>query len=130
MGSSTDCRDHPRRLEETRLRNQVKVLHVIPAVAACYGGPSRVVLDTCKTLRNEGIEVEIATTNADGNLNLPIPDDSPTFVNGVPVYFFERQQPWDYKFSWGLTRWLKRNVASYDLLHIHAVFSYSTAVAA
>jgi glycosyltransferase involved in cell wall biosynthesis len=108
----------------------LKVLHVIPAVAACYGGPSRVVLDTCKTLRDEGIEAEIATTNADGNFNLPIPDDSPTFVNGVPVYFFERQQPWDYKFSWGLTRWLKRNVASYDLLHIHAVFSYPTAVAA
>jgi len=108
----------------------VKVLHVIPAVAACYGGPSRAVLDTCRTLRKEGIEAEIATTNADGNVNLPIPEDAPTLVDGVPVHFFERQRPWDYKFSWGLTRWLKRNVAGYDLLHLHAVFSYSTAVAA
>jgi glycosyltransferase involved in cell wall biosynthesis len=108
----------------------VKVLHVIPAIAACYGGPSRVVLDTCRTLRNEGIEAEIATTNADGDCNLPIPEDPPAMVEGVPVYFFERQRPWEYKFSWGLTRWLKRNVANYDLLHIHAVFSFSTTAAA
>src|SRR6266550_2170714 len=130
MGSSTDCGNRPRRVEETRSGNQLKVLHVIPAVAACYGGPSRVVLHTCKTLRNEGVEAEIATTNADGNFNLPIPKDSPTLVDGVPVYFFERQRPWDYKFSWNLTKWLKRNVPNYDLLHIHAVFSYSTAAAA
>lgn len=108
----------------------MKVLHVIPAIAACDGGPSRVVLDTCRALRSVGVEAEIATTNADGKHNLPIPNEVPATVEGVPVYFFERQYPWRYKFSWGLTRWLKANVARYDLLHIHAVFSYSTAAAA
>lgn len=108
----------------------MKVLHVIPAIASCYGGPSRVVLDTCKALRAEGVEAEIATTNANGGLNHPIPQTEPATVEGVPVYFFERQYPWRYKFSWGLTKWLKTNVDNYDLLHLHAVFSYSTTVAA
>ena len=108
----------------------VKVLHVIPALAACYGGPSKVVLDTCRALRSEGVLAEIATTNANGNTNSPVPLESPSFINTVPVHFFERQQPWSYKFSWPMTQWLKKNVVNYDLLHIHAVFSYSTTAAA
>jgi glycosyltransferase involved in cell wall biosynthesis len=108
----------------------LKVLHVIPAIASCYGGPSKVVLDSCKALRAEGVAAEIATTNANGVGNHPIPPAEPATVQGVPVYFFERQYPWRYKFSWDLTKWLKANVARYDLLHLHAVFSYSTSAAA
>lgn len=108
----------------------MKVLHVIPAIASCYGGPSKVVLDTCRALRGVGVDAEIATTNADGEGNIAIPKESPTLVEDVPVYFFERQYPWRYKFSWDLTKWLKANATRYDLLHIHAVFSYSTSAAA
>jgi glycosyltransferase involved in cell wall biosynthesis len=108
----------------------MRVLHVIPSIAARDGGPSKVVLDTCKALRSAGIEAEIATTNADGERNLPIPKEMPSLVDGVPVYFFRRQSRWRYKFSWDLTKWLKHNVANYDLLHLHALFSYSTAAAA
>lgn len=108
----------------------MKVLHVVPALAACYGGPSKVVLDTCRALRSEGVQAEIATTNANGDTNSPLPLESPSFLNTVPVHFFERQQPWRYAFSWPMTQWLKKNVANYDLLHIHAVFSYSTTAAA
>ncbi len=108
----------------------LKVLHVVPALAPCYGGPSKVVLDTCRALRSEGVNAEIATTNANGDTNSPLPLESPTFLKTVPVHFFERQQPWRYKFSWPMTQWLKKNVANYDLLHIHAIFSYSTTAAA
>ena len=108
----------------------MRVLHVIPSIAPCYGGPSRLVLDTCEALRNAGVDAEVATTNADESADLPIPDELPAMVQGVPVYFFARQNRWRYKFSWNLTNWLKRNVGQYDLLHIHALFSYSTAAAA
>jgi glycosyltransferase involved in cell wall biosynthesis len=108
----------------------MKVLHVIPAIASCYGGPSKVVLDTCRALRSEGIDAEIATTNADGEGNITIPGEAPAIVDGVPVFYFERQYGWRYKFSWDLTKWLKANVTTYDLLHLHAVFSYSTSAAA
>jgi glycosyltransferase involved in cell wall biosynthesis len=108
----------------------MRVLHVIPAIAACYGGPSKVVLDTCKALRSQGIDAEIATTNADENGDSELPVKLPVTVNGVPVHVFGRNGSWRYKLSLGLTRWLDRNVGNYDLLHIHAVFSYSTAAAA
>jgi glycosyltransferase involved in cell wall biosynthesis len=108
----------------------MKVLHVIPSIAACYGGPSKVVIDTCRALRNAGIDAEIATTNADENGDTPLPEALPATVKDVPVYFFARQHRWRYKFSWPLTKWLKRNVRQYDLLHIHGLFSYSTAAAA
>ena len=108
----------------------MKVLHVIPSIADCYGGPSKVILDTCRALREAGITAEIATTNADETGDSPIPGELPAMVNEVPVYFFARQNKWNYKFSWDLTKWLKRNVSEYDLLHLHALFSYSTSAAA
>lgn len=108
----------------------MKVLHVIPAIAACYGGPSKVVVDTCRALRDAGVEAEIATTNADEHGGLLLPAQQPANVAGVPVYLFRRNGTLRYKVSWGLTRWLDQHVRDYDLLHIHAVFSYSTAAAA
>ncbi|HYW73828.1 MAG TPA: glycosyltransferase [Pyrinomonadaceae bacterium] len=108
----------------------MRVLHVIPAIAACYGGPSKVVIDTCKALRQAGIEAEIATTNADETGDRPIPQQLPVSIETVPVYLFRRLGALRYKPSWPLTRWLEQNVQNYDLLHIHAVFSYSTAAAA
>jgi len=107
----------------------MRVLHVIPAIAMSYGGPSKAVFDTCRALRKAGIEAEIATTNADHNEDIDMPGEVPANVGGVPVYFFHRQMKWSYKPSWGLTRWLRQNIASYDLLHAHALFSYSTAAA-
>ena len=107
----------------------MRVLHVIPAIAESYGGPSKVVIDTCRALRNAGVNAEIATTNADHHENTEIPHEVPANVGGVPVYFFRRQMNWSYKPSWGLTRWLNQNVPSYDLIHAHALFSYSTAAA-
>src|SRR5436190_4675970 len=114
----------------SRPNHSMKVLHVIPSIADCYGGPSKVILDTCRALRAAGIAAEIATTNADEEDDSPIPDELPVIVNDVPVYFFARQNRWSYKFSWNLTRWLKQNVTQYNLLHLHALFSYSTTAAA
>ncbi|HMH44889.1 MAG TPA: glycosyltransferase [Pyrinomonadaceae bacterium] len=108
----------------------MRVLHVIPAIADCYGGPSKVVFDTCKALRDEGVDAEIATTNASEGGNLPMPASLPTILEDVPVYVFERRPEWRYKVSRDLTTWLNQNVGNYDLLHIHALFSYSTAAAA
>jgi glycosyltransferase involved in cell wall biosynthesis len=108
----------------------MRVLHVIPAIAKSYGGPSKVVIDTCRALRNAGVDAEIATTSADHHKDIEIPNEMPINIEGVPVYFFPRLMKWSYKPSWGLTRWLNQNIARYDLLHAHALFSYSTAAAA
>jgi hypothetical protein len=45
----------------------MRALHVIPAVAPRYGGPSASVLPMCAALaRRPGLRVEVAATDADG----------------------------------------------------------------
>jgi len=80
-----------------------------------------------------GIECEIATTNDDGagrhtNHPLGVPVTPAANERGKRWYF---QKNFDfYKCSWSLAGWLNRSTQNYDLLHIHALFSFSTIVAA
>jgi len=49
--------------------------------------------------------------------------------DGYSVICFRREfEP--YKVSFGLTRWLRENVAKFDLVHVHALFSFSSTMAA
>lgn len=108
----------------------MKVLHVIPAVAPRYGGPSHAVLEMCRELMRRGIEAEIATTNADTKNNLDTPLEKMVLYDGVPIYFFKRTLRGEYKFSWPMTRWLGRHLTDYHLLHIHSIFGYPSTLAA
>jgi len=108
----------------------VKILHVIPAVAVRYGGPSQAVKEMCHALMQRGVEIELATTNANLNSNLDVPLGEKILYREIPTFFFPRTLKTEYKFSWSLNRWLKKNVKNYDLLHIHSIFCYPTAVAA
>jgi glycosyltransferase involved in cell wall biosynthesis len=82
-----------------------------------------------RALRDAGVEAEVATTDDDGDARLPVPYGSPQDRGGVPHWFFPRQTRF-YKFSLPLTRWLAQNVARYDALHIHALFTYASMPAA
>ena len=108
----------------------MKVLHVIPAVAPSYGGPSQAVFEICQALMSQGVEAEIAATNANLNGTLDVPLNEKIQFQGVPTYFLDRTLKTEYKFSVPLTQWLKRNIPNYNLLHIHSVFCFPTTVAA
>lgn len=108
----------------------MKVLHVIPAVAPRYGGPSQAILELCAALAERGITAEIATTDADGPARLPVELGKPVTYQGVRCHFFRRDCNESFKFSRSLKRWLDENVAHYDLVHVHAVFSHATHAAA
>jgi glycosyltransferase involved in cell wall biosynthesis len=108
----------------------MKILHVIPAVAPCYGGPSQAVIEMCLALQHAGLDVELGTTDADGNGHLPVELDKPSLYHGVRTHFFHRDQSEAFKFSRSLQRWLDENVTRYDIVHIHAVFSHATYAAA
>ena len=104
----------------------MKVLHVIPSIASRYGGPSSAIRGMCGALSQAGIEVELATTDADG------PDASldPMEVKfDWPVHMFRSVRSEQWKYSPGLRDWLRDNLRRFDLLHVHGVWSYAGRVA-
>lgn len=107
----------------------MNVLHVIPAIAPRYGGPSEAVISLAKSLIEKGVQVEIATTDADGLGRLSVPTDSLVEQHGVPVRFFPRQFSEAFKYSRPMARWLRAHVGDFDVVHIHAVFSHSSVAA-
>ena len=108
----------------------LRVLHVIPALAPRYGGPSTAALGMCQALRDAGTETLIATTDADGDGRLLLRTGRVTSeVAGTPAIFFPRQVSESFKWSPGLASWLEAHVAEFDLVHIHAVFSHASLAA-
>lgn len=108
----------------------MNVLHVIPAVAERYGGPSHAVFDMCRALAGVGVRTQVATTDADGEGRLAVPVGEPTAYRGVPVVFFPRQFSESFKYSRPLRRWLFEHVRRFDVVHIHAVYSHASLAAA
>jgi glycosyltransferase involved in cell wall biosynthesis len=108
----------------------LRVLHVIPAVAPRYGGPSRAVFEMCRALGQRGVEVLIATTDADGSARLAVETGRASAHQGVPTIFFPRQWSERFGYSRPLADWLDENVARFDAVHVHAVFSHPCLAAA
>jgi glycosyltransferase involved in cell wall biosynthesis len=77
-------------------------------------------------LAARGLEVTVASTDADGPDALDVPLDEPVTEDGVIYRYFARTIPGSWKFSWPLTTWLLRNASTFDVVHVHALFSYST----
>lgn len=120
----------------------MKVLHVIPSVSPVRGGPSRAVLDMVFHLIQHGIDTEIVTTNDDGDRVLGVPfnhlvasGDVPELLGpSVPIRFFPRYSPEipsirEFALSGPLSSWLWKNLSQYDLIHVHALFSYPSTAA-
>lgn len=106
----------------------MKILQVIPSLAPGFGGPTNAVLGFSFALAQKGQEVTIFTTDADVKGRLDVSLDRPVDVNGIKVFYFPIQWLKHYKFSLPLTEALRENVPSFDIIHIHSLFQFSTLV--
>lgn len=99
----------------------MRVLHVIPAVAPRYGGPSTSLWPmTSAIARLPGIVNEVLTTTADGpDAQLKASDLPP---GTVAVHLTSGLRPF--------AEWLRSHVREFDLIDVHTLWNLPTAIAA
>lgn len=107
----------------------MRVLHVIPSVGPKRGGPSVAVRLMAQAAQRAGVHADIAATNDNDRALLDVPLGEAVVENGVRHFYFARDAR-PYTVSRGLAAWLRAHAADYDLLHVHALFSFSTVAAA
>jgi len=106
----------------------MRVLHIIPSVGSVKGGPSYAVLNTCRALAQAGVSVTLVTSDDNGPTRLDVPLGTPIEQDGYIVIYFRRIAR-EYTFCWAITPWLMRHIHEFDVVHIHAVFSYTSVLA-
>jgi glycosyltransferase involved in cell wall biosynthesis len=108
----------------------MKVLHVIPSLSPIHGGPTHALALIERALSAHGVTVETATTDDDGPHRRNAKRcGQPLQENGAVHWYFRKQLDF-YKFSPRFAQWIRREAGGYDLLHIHALFSFTSSVAA
>lgn len=108
----------------------VRVLHVIPSVSSAHGGPTTALELTERALSSLGVEVETATTDDDGpGKRKQLALGTPLKQNGVKRRYFAKRLEF-YKVAPSFAVWIARHARDYDVIHIHALFSFTSIVAA
>jgi glycosyltransferase involved in cell wall biosynthesis len=107
----------------------LRVLHVIPSVSKVHGGPSRAIelIEIASTA--QGIAVVTATTDDDGPRARLSDHARAAHHQGAKRLYFRKTTDF-YKVSIGFLRWIVRDVGDYDVVHIHALFSFTSVAAA
>lgn len=116
----------------------MRILHVVPTYlpATRYGGPIYAVHGLCRALAARGNEVDVFTTNVDGDRDSDVPLESPVNLDGVRVHYFA--SPANSFAGVGrriyaapaMRNALATRLSAYDLLHLHSVFLWPTYAAA
>lgn len=109
----------------------MRVLHVVPTYLPAYkmGGPIKAVHSLCRSLSQKGVNTSVYTTNLDSSGHTDVALNTPVDIDGVSVTYFPVTIGRRYNYSRALGRALGENIMKFDLLHIHSVFLYPTAVA-
>jgi glycosyltransferase involved in cell wall biosynthesis len=109
----------------------MRILHVVPTYlpARRYGGPIVAVHGLCKALAARGHEVDVFTTNVDGEQTLDVPVATPVGIDGVRVHYFPSTFRRLYV-SPAMRDALRETIGRYDVVHIHAVYLWTGIAAA
>jgi glycosyltransferase involved in cell wall biosynthesis len=110
----------------------MRILHVVPTYlpATRYGGPIRSVHGLCKALAARGHDVHVFTTNVDGPGVSHVPTGVPVALDGVQVTYFPTGLGRRLYRSPAMDAALEREVATFDVVHLHSVFLWPTTAAA
>jgi glycosyltransferase involved in cell wall biosynthesis len=96
---------------------RLRVLHVIPSLSREHGGPTLAVRQMLAAMVSTDILLQVATT-----------DDGEPMVNAHHTVFLFRKIFHFYKFAPAFVFWFWRRAKSYDVVHIHTLFSFMTTV--
>ena len=108
----------------------MRVLQVIPSLAARTGGPAVSVVEASRALNRMGIETRVIATdmakpararNHHSRVSL---DGLPSGSEDLDVQLHPVRRPHRLAFSPDLARALRRTVTDYDVVHIHSLFLY------
>lgn len=113
----------------------MRILTVIPSYwpAFEFGGPIYCIHDLNKTLAEKGVDIHVYTTNV--GLNGQVAPNITTDVDGVQVKYFKFSNLFEnlgktgWQFSLPLTKALKKDIRSFDLIYIVSVWNYPVAAA-
>lgn len=97
---------------------RLRVLHVIPSMSREHGGPTLAVRQMLAAMRSTDISLDVATTD----------DGHPEPSAGHDVYYFHKVTGL-YKFAPRFVIWYWRHAKDYDVVHIHALFSFMSTAA-
>ena len=109
----------------------MRVLHVVPGISPQFGAPGNVTA-LLRYQMKYGVDATLATTNADvGGRRLDVPLNQAIIRDGVTCIFHNVPAIGSrWKLAPSLARMLRREVRSYDLVHIHWLYDFSSIAAA
>ncbi len=100
----------------------MKLLIIVPALGAVYGGPSKSVVELAQALGRHA-SVDLVSTNANGSEILDVPLNIWLPKSNYRIKYFSYWGWGDYKLSWSLAQWLFEHITDYDLVNTNAIFS-------
>lgn len=110
----------------------MKILHVAASYwpAVRYGGTIVSVHGLCRALAARGHEVHVFTTSVDGPADSDVPLLQPVEKDGVRVWYFPSARMRRIYWSPPMAHALAGQVATFDLVHVHALFVWPAWAAA
>jgi len=99
--------------------------------ALSYGGPIYSVLELCRELTRQGVDVTVFTTNLNGDGFLKgVEINRCMNIDGFRVYYYGWD--WGRRFFFSRALWsaCKKHIAEFDLVHIQGTFTFPSLIAA
>ncbi|MDX1406930.1 MAG: glycosyltransferase [Saprospiraceae bacterium] len=113
-------------------RKGLKVLHVAPAYLPAYahGGPVKSIAALCEGLWEQGTDVLVLTTSANGTAEMEVPLNRVEIVHGVPVIYHRRIDRGRGYLSPRLIATIWRRCREFQVVHLHSWWNAGTVIGA